>query len=156
MRKGKFYSLEDYIITDEGNIINKHNKHLLKPQPNQKGYLRVVIGKKRYFVHRLVAEAFIPNPNNLPQVNHKDGNKENNNVNNLEWVNNKQNREHAVKNKLHLCGEKCSYSKLNEEKVLFIRKYYNEFSIKTLAEMFNVSRSTVSDVINNRTWKQIQ
>ena len=68
-------SIEDYIITENGEVINKRNGHVIKPQPTGKGYLRVSIGGKLCFVHRLVAEKYIPNPDNKPQVNHKDGNK---------------------------------------------------------------------------------
>lgn len=100
MRKGSFYTLEDYEITRNGEVINKHNNHVVKPQKNGKGYLRVVIGHKRYFVHRLVAQKYIPNPYNKPQVNHKDCNKTNNCVNNLEWVTNQENRDHMVANGL--------------------------------------------------------
>lgn len=84
----KLLTTDDYEITREGQIINKHTGHILKPQPNSKGYLRVSISKKLVFAHRLVAEKYIPNPNNLPQVNHIDGNKLNNSVENLEWVDN--------------------------------------------------------------------
>lgn len=75
MRGYKAYTIDDYIITKKGEIINKHNNHTLKPQLNGKGYLRVCIGKKLQFVHRLVAEKHIPNPNNYSQVNHKNRNK---------------------------------------------------------------------------------
>ena len=67
---------------------------------NFKGYLQVGLsnkGDKTFRVHRLVALTFIPNPYNLPQVNHKDGNKKNNCVDNLEWISNYDNMQHAVK-----------------------------------------------------------
>lgn len=109
-RKYKTLSLEDYNITKNGEVINNNTNRVLKPQLNGKGYYRVSIGGKLMFVHRLVAQKYIPNPENKAQVNHKDGNKLNNNVKNLEWVENIENRKHAVEKGLHLSGEKCSYS----------------------------------------------
>lgn len=153
MRKGSFYTLDDYDITYDGNIINKHNGHVLKGQPNSKGYLRVSIGKKFYFIHRLVAEKYVPNPENKEQVNHKDGNKLNNSADNLEWVTNQENRNHAVKDFLHLQGEDCSYSKLNWEAVEYIRANPDNLLHRELAEMFGVARTTIGDVVNYRTWK---
>lgn len=152
------YTLNDYIITQNGNIINKHNNKQIKPQKNGKGYLRVYIGKKGYFVHRLVAIAFIPNPENKPQVNHKDGNKLNNSVENLEWCTNQENRTHAIKNGLHRCGEQCSYSKLNEKQVLKILNllYNGQHTVTEISKMFGVSRGTISDIKNNKTWKQLK
>lgn len=145
-------TLEDYEVTTSGQIINKKTGHILKGQPNAKGYLRVSISKKLIFVHRLVAEKYIPNPDNLPQVNHKDGNKLNNSVENLEWVSNQQNREHAVETGLHLSGEACSWSKLDWEKVDFIRTHL-DISNDELGKMFNVSPHTINDVKLYKTWK---
>ena len=158
MRKGCYYSLEDYIITKNGEVINKHNHRKLKPQLNGKGYLRVIIGNKRYFVHRLVAQKYISNPKNKLQVNHKDGNKTNNCVNNLEWVTNQENRNHAIKNNLHVYGDKCSYAKLNSQQVLTILDLLksNKYTLVEIANMFGVNRATISDIKHNRTWKQLK
>lgn len=77
---------------------------LLKTQADSKGYQRFTVtidGESRtYKLHREVAKAFIPNPNNLPQVNHKDGNKNNNCVDNLEWITNRDNAHHSIANGL--------------------------------------------------------
>lgn len=100
MRKGTQYTIDDYIITRDGRVINKHNGHISKPQKNGKGYLRVNIGHTLKFVHRLVAEKYIPNPQNKPQVNHKNCDKTDNRVENLEWVTNQENRNHMVANGL--------------------------------------------------------
>ena len=77
---------------------------VLKTQVDNKGYhrIRVTIEQEKmsYKVHREVAKSFIENPGNLPQVNHKDGNKNNNSVDNLEWITNKDNAHHAIENGL--------------------------------------------------------
>ena len=78
-----------YQVTENGDVWSVKRNRFLKPYKNQLGYLRVVLSKKgkvkKYSVHRLVAEAFIDNQNNYHCVNHKDENKLNNNVDNLEW-----------------------------------------------------------------------
>lgn len=102
-------NFENYEISTYGrvrkNYKNKKVKYLKPMKTN--GYLCVELWKnrkrKRIKIHRLVAIAFIPNTDNLPQVNHKDLNKENNNVENLEWISNRDNclHYHQNKNKLH-------------------------------------------------------
>lgn len=91
-----------YAITPEGEVWSYKNKRFLRPQANRDGYLRVGLYKdgksKKYSIHRLVAEAYIPNPDNLPQVNHKDENKTNNCLQNLEWCNCKYNNNYGTHN----------------------------------------------------------
>lgn len=87
-----------YYVTECGNVFNKHGK-LLTPSDNGRGYLVLGLfceGKRKTIgVHKLVALAYVPNPNNLPEVNHIDGNKLNNTVNNLEWTTRGANIQHA-------------------------------------------------------------
>ena len=94
---GKLKTKGDYYISDKGNFYSTFSKRCIKPQKDHKGYYYVEIGRKKYKIHRLVAKYFLPNPNNLPQVNHIDCDKSNNKVTNLEWVTNRENYEHALK-----------------------------------------------------------
>lgn len=86
-------------ISSWGRVRNAETGRILKPFKNKKGYLKVSFYQKGKWVkkrvNRLVAIAFLDNPDNLPQVNHKDGNKENNSITNLEWCTNKENSYHA-------------------------------------------------------------
>ena len=97
---GRVKSVDRCIIGSDGRQIMRKGK-LLSPYITKKGYLKVALclnnnGENTKFrIHRLVAEAFIPNPQNLPEVNHIDGNKINNSVTNLEWCTGEYNREHA-------------------------------------------------------------
>lgn len=93
----------NYMISNLGNVYSKRNKIILKPYKTRKGYLRIMLSnKKRYLIHRLVAQAFIPNPENAPQVNHIDGNKQNNSVYNLEWCTQSENMQHCLKTGLKI------------------------------------------------------
>lgn len=145
-------TIEDYEITKDGKVINKKTGRVRKPQRNQKGYQLLMIGGKGYLISRLVAEKYVPNPDGKPQVNHIDGNKDNNCYMNLEWVTNAENRKHAVKEQLHASGENCSFSKLNWEKVNYIREH-TEYNSNQLSKMFGVSPSHIRSIRQGRWWK---
>lgn len=94
----------NYKVSNYGNVMNIKTHKLLNGQNNGKGYLHVMLydenhNAKCIMIHRLVALAFIPNPNDLPQINHIDENKKNNRVDNLEWVTSEQNINHGTHNK---------------------------------------------------------
>ena len=114
-------------------------------------------GKEKLFrVHRLVAMAFLPNPNNLPQVNHKDGNKQNNSVDNLEWCEQSDNMKHAYKNGLQIPSENqrkaiINTNKLKQKKVCQIKdgKIINTFSgISEASRQTKISISCISRCCN--------
>ena len=92
----------NYTISDKGEIVNINTNKELKGYIRKDGYVIITLskgGKKyKYYLHRLVAETFIPNPDNLPQVNHKDEDKSNNCVSNLEWITPKDNCNYGTRN----------------------------------------------------------
>lgn len=92
----------NYTISDKGEIVNTNTNKELKPYIRKDGYVVATLSKggKKYkcYLHRLVAETFIPNPDNLPQVNHKDEDKTNNCVSNLEWITSKDNCNYGTRN----------------------------------------------------------
>ncbi len=124
-------------------------------------YEHVNAGGKAKSVHRLIALAWIPNPENKPQVNHKDGVRSNNNVSNLEWVTNKENKIHAVENGMHTYhkGEDVSCAKLTTADVIYIKeqlKSYKRGMISALGKKFGVGKTTISEIKAGRSWSHIK
>ena len=125
------------------------------------GYYRVNMtlnGKSRlHSIHRLVALAFLENPENKPQVNHKFGDKENNQAENLEWATQPENARHAVATGLASIGEQRPDAKLNEARVCAILndRYVNQMPEPVLAQKYKVSRAAIRNVIQGRTWKHV-
>ncbi len=118
-------------------------------------------GNNYFYIHRLVAEHFIPNPSSKKEVNHKDLNKDNNHVSNLEWVTPSENSLHARKNGRGNSfgrGENCVGAKLTNEQVIEIRQLYKPNVIgltKMIAEKMGVSMSTVQRIVNRQRWTHI-
>lgn len=130
---GRVKSKERYTKIKNG-VMSLRKEKILKLSHNKKGYAQTVLYKNKkpitVKIHRLVAQAFIPNPENKPQVNHKDGNKDNNFVNNLEWLTDKENKQHAIKNGLvDLELRKSNMRKLGKSKKALMLRWGNKRTI---------------------------
>lgn len=134
----------------------KNKPIMLKQKLTHEGYFRVCINRTTKLAHRIIAEAFIPNPDNKPFVNHKDSDRTNNSVDNLEWCSSSENIKHAFAtgNKKSITGVDHKMSKLTESDVKSIRNCMHIPSPK-LAKIYNVNESTIKDVKNNKTWKHV-
>lgn len=134
-------------------------ERMLKGACNSSGYLTVTLPHGSFFVHRIVAEAFVENPMNKEQVNHKDGNRFNNKVGNLEWVTAKENTRHAFSMEKHRelnRGSKNPNSILNDLQVMEIKRLLgNGVTIKEVAKRYEVSYSCIRGIKAGVTWKEI-
>lgn len=149
-----------YAATQDGQIYSYYLRGFLSPKTDKDGYLMVCLQKdgiKEYKqVHRLIAEAYIDNPKKLPTVNHVDGVKSNNSVNNLEWSSFSDNLKHAYKLGLRCNkGSNSPTSKLNEDDVREIRRLLAKKDIKEIAEMYGVVPGTIYNIASSRSWKHV-
>jgi hypothetical protein len=156
-----------YFCSNIGDIYSERHtrkREKLKPQTaGLRGYERVCLyinGKvKRMSVHRLVALTFIPNPDNLPEVNHKNSIRNDNWEGNLEWCTMSYNMLHAFRegNKIAMQGELNGNSKLTPKEVRQIRSMYipRKVSTRRLARKFNISQREIFDIVTNKIWRHI-
>lgn len=157
---------EDYEIFENGRIISHKYKKAreLKPRLSHDGYARVALsnkkGRKDFFIHRLVIECF-GDGEKKETVNHKDGNKLNNHISNLEWATKEENMQHAYKMGLKKPVQGCNNgnSLLSNKEVKMIRNIYKahskEFGMIALAKRFNVSVSTINKCVGKRSYKNV-
>lgn len=149
-----------YEVSNTG-LVRSVRVHILKPETTNRGYLRIgtYMGNNKWdhkSVHRLVAEAFIPNPDNKPSVNHKNGIPTDNRAENLEWCTAKENAQHAVDTGLYPIGIRNNKAKLTEAQVRTIRNMYKEgVPVAKLAIKYRMDESTLFDLVKYRTWKHI-
>lgn len=170
----KIKDFDNYMISESGEIVSlsymkylpqnggwfRTKEKILKPSIISTGYYAVVLinknGRSHKTIHRLLAETFIPNPNNKCDVNHKDGNKLNNKLSNLEWCTRSENIIHAHRNSLFnpAKGEKNGNSKLTNHKVEEVFKLKNlGFSQDEIAKKMCVNQTTISNILLKKTWK---
>jgi hypothetical protein len=171
----ELFSFEDrYLINIKGDVKTKGTTsiktgrkpsgNILKKVISNSGYYTTALrreeqNQKNFLVHRLIAIQFIPNPENKPCVNHKDSNRLNNDISNLEWCTHSENNSHAHKSggQKKYIGEKHSQSILTENDVLEIRRDYSKRinTMPMLANKYNVTRGAIQGVLLRKSWKHI-
>lgn len=150
MKEKAINGFERYTINTKGEVYDLKRQKYLSSWIDTVGYRQVYLvdkeGKKHSKrIHRLIAIAFISNPNNYPQVNHIDGNKLNNVIDNLEWVSNSYNTQHGYDNGLYKFKTRCHainvYEKPNH-------KFYKRYkSIRSMCEELHINRKTVTMIL---------
>lgn len=154
------YTYDNFLINENGEIKNTKTNHKYKNSTGKSGYLMVYLplgkrGKiKAIRVHKAVAETFLPNPKNYPIVHHKDEDRANPKVENLEWTTSKGNTEyHLIE-----ASKKTEFynnRKLTQENVRFIRKQSGNISRNKMAKMFGVSKTTITNITKGYLYQNI-
>lgn len=151
-----------YSVSNFGNVMSfakfKDGK-LLHRQKESIGYLSVKLFEdnrwKTILIHRLVAETFIPNPENKKTVNHINGIKTDNRLENLEWCTFSENSIHAVKNNLvkRVYGEDCHNSKFKKDDIDKIFYLSKSLSARKISKIYGVCNTTISDILKQKSYK---
>ena len=149
---GRVKSLERTYINAIGQLMPLKQR-ILRPTLNSFGYLRISLNfdgaQKTEKIHRLVALVFLDNPNNLPEVNHKDGNKQNNCSSNLEWCDRPHNIRHALTNSL-------IKTKLDEDDVVSIREKARQGTpLRKIAEEYGLVEGTIWNIVKYKIWQHV-
>lgn len=157
----KIYIKPGYFISEDGKLYNVYSKSFVKPYFNGEYYtvnIKTTLGSNNIFLHRLILLAYDYPLDLSLSVNHKDGNKTNNNLSNLEWVTIIENSKHARYNGLSITGENCSWSKLSEFQVREICDKVSKHqytTITSLAKEYEVNTNVIRDILVGNTWKDI-
>ena len=149
-----------YFISRDGDVLNSKTGKFLKNHDNGSGYRKVTLTtngeQSQKYIHTLVALTYIPLEKDKKQVNHKDGNKLNNNINNLEWVNNSENQKHAHKIGLKKNGNELWNGKFSKEDIDKIKELKKEGVLQyKIAKIMNTTNGTISSILTGKRYKYI-
>lgn len=147
-----------HIVYSDGRIFKKSNQKFIGHSHNSEGYVLSCINGKQFKLHRIIATCFLPKEPGKDIVNHKDGNKENNSVDNLEWCDSAHNVRHAFKMGLMVRhkGSKNSQSKLTEDAVVSIKRELSKGrTLTSISKEHNVSLSCIFLIKKGKSWKHV-
>jgi len=161
---------ESYLVYNDGKIYSKKKNRFQKPRQHSNGYLKCTINGKDKYIHRLVAECFLEKQEGFYEVNHKDGVKSNNNVDNLEWTNRSINNKHAFDiglrtskemREISLCDKaveaRKKRRKFNDEQIKEVLSLIGNGSSDTfIARKYNTSRGCIYGIRSNKSYKEYQ
>ena len=164
-----YYQISNYgLVKSLDRVVDKNigqkkllKSRLLKQGIDKDGYKHVILYKNGrgsiFKTHKLVAIAFIDNPNNKKEINHKNGVKTDNKIENLEWCTRSENVKHAFKNGLKkpIFGETHVSSKLSEEQAIKIKYGHKDLTQYQIADLYNINQANISDIRLGKTWKHI-
>lgn len=153
---GNFKALKR--MRSNGRVVCLYKEKIMKPNLEGNGYYQIQIFSKPHSAHRLVAKAFIPNPKNKEQINHKNGIKTDNRVENLEWLTRSENCKHSFVIGLQCNkGENHPSHKVTAEIVREIRAKYipNIYTSRRLAKEYRLSKTNILDIVNRKIWNHI-
>ena len=160
--KNKIFK-ELYKVDKMGRVFSVRRNKFLKPRIGSGKYPEVVLCKntyrKHYLVHRLVAEAFLPNPKKYQEINHINGIKTDNRLENLEWSTRSENVKHSYTKKLRekRLGSEVNTAVLKEKDIPIIRQMIkNGIYLKDIANEYKVHEATISAIKNKKTWRHIK
>lgn len=140
---------ENYIVYDTGIVWSNRKNKYIKPHKIGNGYIQIDINGKPMYLHRLIATLFIPNPENKPQVNHIDGNPQNNDVSNLEWCTQSENNIHANRTGLR----KKKRRKLTDNDVVWVKQLnVTGYPQRLIGIIFGVSHPTIGKILRGETY----
>ena len=155
----KEFENSGYFVDTQGNIYGKNGK-ILKTQRNEKGYETIHLQNKNISlstsVHRLVARVFIPNPENKPEVNHINGIRDDNRVENLEWVTSKENKRHAMEKLGNGYGQTHSQAQITEEQVRAVcDMIMDNYRSVDIAKKLDIYIEKVRSIRKKQSWQHI-
>ena len=149
---------EKYEASTDGHIRNAKTGRVLHEFVGEDGYMRTQFDGKTKLVHRVIANTFLDNPDRLPEVNHMNGDKSDNSVENLEWCTRSHNQRHAYENGLRsMSGTRNPRCRLSEDDVVFIKQNYishdKQYGAAALAKRFGVAPQTICAAVHGQNWK---